>query len=313
MTQYTNNAEGATGHDVAITTVNSGGLSGDAFTTVSSGSGGTTRWTNTDVYRGAYSIAVAQPNAANSSIVDLQDSVASAAFAIRFYLKFDALPTVTNQQFPVAVRTTGGAAGRVEMSNTGQVRCSATGTSAYSVGTLAINTWYRIEFYGSGFGTASTVCTVKAYLGDSLTEAASSVMSAATTAAPVQVARFGKIAAGNVINYKMDDLAVNFGSATPLGISPTGYAGDDISGIEPYSIVPLTGSYTGTWSQTSGTTVSILGSGNNVSFKAPGSIAGEVLGFSFGGDPMTVTTLPVTERAVRGGVEVPLEIQQVKS
>lgn len=94
---------------------------------------------------------------------------------------------------------------------------------------------------------------------------------------------------------------------------PTGSAGDPQIDIEPYSTVTLTGTGTGTWSQTAGTSVTLGGSGNIRTFKAPGSLAGETLTFSFGGDTCDITTLPVTERMVRAGAEVPLEIQQVSS
>jgi hypothetical protein len=94
---------------------------------------------------------------------------------------------------------------------------------------------------------------------------------------------------------------------------PTGSAGDNQFDIEPYSTVSLTGYGTGTWAQDSGTEVTLDGAGNTRTFKAPGTIAGETLTFSFGGDTCDVAVMPVTERMVFDGAEVPLEIQQVSS
>lgn len=94
---------------------------------------------------------------------------------------------------------------------------------------------------------------------------------------------------------------------------PTGDAGSDQVDIEPYSTVTLTGSGTGTWSQTDGTTVTLDDDGATATFEAPGTIASETLTFDYGGDTCDVTVLPVTERQVLGGVEVPLKTLQVSS
>lgn len=91
---------------------------------------------------------------------------------------------------------------------------------------------------------------------------------------------------------------------------PTGNAGPDQSGIEPYSTVTLTATGTGTWTQTAGTTVTLSGT-NPVTYVCPGTIAGETSTFAYGGDTMTVTSLPVTERMVRAGAEVALETIQI--
>lgn len=94
---------------------------------------------------------------------------------------------------------------------------------------------------------------------------------------------------------------------------PSGEAGPDQVNKEPWSTVALTGTGAGTWSQTGGTTVTLGGSGNNRTFEAPPSLAGEILTFEFGGTEMTVSVLGATERAVVGGVEVPLLTQKVLS
>lgn len=66
--------------------------------------------------------------------------------------------------------------------------------------------------------------------------------------------------------------------------------------------------------------MSLTGTGATRTFAAPPSVAGEVLTFQFSAtdgaaqtttDSMTVTVLPVTERAVIGGVEVPMRMMHV--
>lgn len=73
------------------------------------------------------------------------------------------------------------------------------------------------------------------------------------------------------------------------------------------------------WTQTGGSpTVTLSGGGvDPCTFTSPGTIAGTTLTFTLtvtndvpasDTDTMTVATLPVTERAVIGGVEVPIHV-----
>lgn len=116
--------------------------------------------------------------------------------------------------------------------------------------------------------------------------------------------------------------------AAPSNIAPTANAGPDQSNIEPWSTVLLDGSASsdsdGTvasyaWTQTAGTTVTLTGSGATRTYTAPGTLAGETETFSLtvtdnGGasstaDTVNISVLPVTERAVIGGVEVPMQVR----
>lgn len=89
---------------------------------------------------------------------------------------------------------------------------------------------------------------------------------------------------------------------------PSGVAPDPQDDIEPGTLVTLAPTGTGTWAQTSGTPVTLAGSGTTKTFEAPYTIAGTTLGFTFGGDPTSVTVLPATERAAVGGVAVPVKL-----
>ena len=62
---------------------------------------------------------------------------------------------------------------------------------------------------------------------------------------------------------------------------------------QPWATVTLTGTPAGsTWTQTSGAPVTLAGSGATRTFTAPAAMTSQTLGFSYGGDPMTVTVAP---------------------
>lgn len=109
----------------------------------------------------------------------------------------------------------------------------------------------------------------------------------------------------------------------------TGSAGADFT-AEPYHAATLTGSESGlqlpakgfAWRQVSGPAVALSGdTTRTATFSAPGTLAGTVLVFGYTAtgqndtpsveDTVTVTVLPVTERAVMNGVEVPIQLLQV--
>lgn len=99
-------------------------------------------------------------------------------------------------------------------------------------------------------------------------------------------------------------------------ISTIANAGPDVTGIEPGSVVTLTGNGTGTWDQVSGPAVIFSPDPNSSvrQYLGPMTLAGTTLVFRYtasGGstDTTTHTVLPVTERAAIGGVEVPMIIR----
>lgn len=99
---------------------------------------------------------------------------------------------------------------------------------------------------------------------------------------------------------------------TITNAAPTANAGVDQT-VEPFTTVTLTGSGTDTdgtiasyaWTQTSGTTVTLAGSGNTRTFTSPASISGDTLVFSLivtdddgatsTADTVSVIVLPATE------------------
>ncbi len=114
--------------------------------------------------------------------------------------------------------------------------------------------------------------------------------------------------------------------------APVADGGPDQPAAEPYHEIALEGSESGPaipsvaqkWRQISGPSVTLSGAATSRAvFTAPGSLksATLVFGYTVTGTSsvdsnearVTVTVLPVSERAVRGGVEVPLKIVLVRA
>lgn len=121
------------------------------------------------------------------------------------------------------------------------------------------------------------------------------------------------------------DNATWVGSAVVSNVAPTCNAGTDQTGVEPFSVVTLSG----TDADSDGTIATRAWSGTGLTFltgqttatataKVRGTIAGETITVTYTvtdnsaastSDTLTLTVLPVTERAAIGGVLVPLEIR----
>lgn len=204
--------------------------------------------------------------------------------------------------------------------------------------TLPLDRWIRFEWRVGALSTTNAVVKFDYYLEDSLTpmETGYSTTTGNTgPAANIDQIRWGR-ASSTVFNTQgFDSLAFKDNTATYLGpptaITPTADAGEDIVNVEPWSTVNLdgAGSYgsnqmTYAWSQTAGTAV-VLSDVTSITptFVAPASVTGETLTFqlivtnssemSSDPDTVNVTILPVTERAVMGGVEKPMRMLAVAS
>lgn len=121
------------------------------------------------------------------------------------------------------------------------------------------------------------------------------------------------------------------GVSATSDIPPVANAGANLTDVEPYDTITLEGagsSFTTpdtdvnyAWTQTGGPTVTPTGADTATpTFKAPGTLAGTTLTFALvvtgnvsglvsSADTMTIDVLPVTERAVIGGVELPVEVR----
>lgn len=309
----TNNCESGQASGTAVTTSNSDtGTGNTGFTAVSPVTAGAITYTSTNPYKGGLAIATVQANSANACTFEWTDPTPASTIAVRCYILLNSYPSATCQG-PINIRSAAsGALGRLNMTSTGQLSMtlgSNNVSSGTSSGTLDLGTWYRIEVTGTAFNTSATTLHTNVYLGDSSTAISALTLdipagSAAVTAALANLVRFGRNNAAGSNDWVFDDLALNVGTSTQIGPSASGNAGDPQT-VEPGTSVPLVGTGTGTWSQVSGTTVTLTGSGNNRSFIAPASLTQTDLVFGFGGSQTTVTVQAATESVNRGGSRVP--------
>lgn len=303
MTLKANTAEGGTS-GVDVTTSNSSN-GGDAFTAVALVNSGAGTFYGTNPFRGSMCYRLFQPSSASACTVEWSDT-ASASFTCRFYFRFNGSYPSATCQGPLNVRSASAYLGRLNLTNTGQVSITlgaANASSGLSASSLALDTWYRFEVVGTGFGTAATSMTCNVYVGDSTTPFFTTLtVTGQTTAEQVALLRYGRNNAVGSNDWLFDDLAQNIGSSTVIGPSNSGDAGLD-KGVEPYELVTLIGTGSGTWSQLSGPDVVLNGSGATRTFTAPVVMAGATLAFAYGGDSMAVTVYPPTERFVSSSGE----------
>lgn len=220
---WTNSLEGGT-DGTAVTTGNSGGASGKAFSFVTPSTGGTIAYAALDALAGALCAQLTQPTAANQPVVVGWTAAANAtSFAARYYVRLTGYPDAILDA--IQIRTIAGANScSVTISPTGQVglRNNAGTTYGATTAVMALNTWYRIEVQGSSLGSAgATVLAVQLYEGHSTTPVETVSTSAATTTNLAGMVRFGRSSVANLATWKQDDHAVEFGDSTPIGPSGT--------------------------------------------------------------------------------------------
>lgn len=189
----------------------------------------------------------------------------------------------------------------------------------------------RYVFYSTNDRNASDPVVADA------TENGTKVRNSIASSAQVTTFRAGNLVAGTYSRTMTGAASTaNAGSAIfalkvadPINVVPTSGAGTDQSNLEPWATVTLTGTdadsdgtvVTRVWRQISGTTVTLTGTGTTRTYTAPATLAGATLVFGYqvtddlGGvsveDTVSHTILAVTERAVVGGVEVPVRFQAV--
>jgi hypothetical protein len=168
MTALKNSFEGGT-NSVTVTAGNSGGASGDAFTSASA-STGALAYDNTRAAHGTLSAKLTGVSGAGI-IGSSYDISPATAFGVRAYFYFTALPTADH--WLIAMYATNNTTRLLSMhiNGAGKLRLSdLTGTAGVwtAAATMPLNQWVRIDLYGS-CGSTTTNATVKGgvYLGDS--------------------------------------------------------------------------------------------------------------------------------------------------
>jgi hypothetical protein len=212
-----NTAEGGPA-GASVTTGNSGGASGNAFTVVSRGSGATLIYAAAAAAHGAlgYSIKGASGNATFVG----WNGYSAPSMAIRFY--YNPGPTLPSKVMRLAdIRNSTATAARVELSASNQLFIqNAAGTTVTTFAhPVQANTWYRIELTIS---ISSSAATIKAayYPADSTTpvDPAYSTVTGNTGTANIAQVSIGSAANATWTGTSyFDDLAAQSGSTTFIG------------------------------------------------------------------------------------------------
>lgn len=337
---YLNTAEGGT-NGTTVTPANSGGASGDAFSSYSIGAGNTFTYDSSAPLRGALSYKMTQ-SGANQCNWFWTWSTARADFAFQFPFSIDSLPAVSTTLlrgfsdagyatpvFSVGVTTTG----RLQV-------IEAAGGQAVSSPSAPAPTIVPGDMYvlqGRSNGPNGSI-TVTAYpWGSTSTAEAPTVTLNGLSQPAINSFRGGISTASAGISLWFDDIAVGYGGELPrndLAVNqlPTANLGPSLTGLEPWKQMTLNGTnsldYANgtvvgyTFRQISGTpTVQLTAVGPICTYKAPGTLTGTTLvfglvvvdnqGASSSEDTVSHTILPATEQAIVGGAAVPLEFSAI--
>lgn len=231
-----NTAEGQA-NGTTLTAGNSGGASGDAFSSIG-GAGGTAIFSTAQFMHGAQSYDMSTTSA-NNIIPDF-DHTATPQCAYQYYFRLPVLPTaaVTLSQH----RNSGGNAAKVTINSTNHLQIqNAAGTAINTFATvLAINTWYRVEIEII-VGTTATNGTINAgyYLGDAAEGSpvdARYASGATVNSGTVNLSKFqpgiAASAAAGTFHVFYDDIAFDIATSAPIGVGAATIPGAP-TGITP--------------------------------------------------------------------------------
>ena len=216
MTLVQNSAEGGT-NGTQLTTANSGGGSGDAFTVVSPGSSARCTFDNTQTMHGSLSYKIAA--AASTTTFNGWNGYTATTMAARFYFRFSALPSVAGFRLLDIRDSAAAGVGRVNMNASNQLIFQNNGSTLKTfTNALSANTWYRLEVV-CGNNTAVYKCDY--YLGDSTTPVETGFSNATQASGSTNTlaeVRFGPSASTTFASSLwLDDLGAQDGTTTYLG------------------------------------------------------------------------------------------------
>lgn len=220
MTLVVNSAEGGT-NGATVTTGNSGGGSGTAFTSVNIGANATLTYDNSQAAHGALSYHCGNNGTinANSAFVFLPGA-ASTSYATRFYIRFKTLPGTVGQAF-MGLQNGGG--WRIAGTNQFAIKDQSGAAIKTFTTTIVTDVWYRLELEivrGVGFGPNGYLAG-RIFLGDSTTplESYSSNVQNTGDTATFPGVDFGVTGPTPFQLYDLwiDDLAIADNTTTPIG------------------------------------------------------------------------------------------------
>lgn len=333
MTLITNTAEGGTA-GVVVTTANSGGSSGTAFSTVTAG-----HTTFSSAAAGHGGLGYELTAASGSGYVAL-GGTGTGPFAAQAYVRFSSLPSGTNRHRFLSVMNTAGTyfVLALDLTPTGAIEVtSSSGFIATAGASLNVNSWYRVQVTGTSGTTGTARLIVQPASGgttlidqtwtrDMTTNLGSLMVLGQTLVTPVSGFQFDDL------SFQPDDstvIAANPIAATAATVAPNAGLDFTVHGSERVSLIAngydqSNGVYNkgGTWSQVSGPAVSLTASTSSdgvsmVSFTAPKALTAQsiVLRLTQAGpngvsasDDVTVTVSPWQRWVSASGAVTPAHI-----
>ena len=306
--KYTSNDAGVEPNDLTTSTVVG---SGDAFFSVPVANA-TARYAAAAAQHGPMGVRFTTTATGGTAYITLGLAAGATTAGAQAYLKFATLPAVTMTfglvrssaaSNVISIQTT--SAGKIVLLGADGV--AMTGVDAtYTLPTATkIRPWVKV----TPVTTTTGVVEVKLFHNESTTESFSHTSSTVNLGtATAQYIRWGIVGSSGVSGYVLDadDFYINDTGVNPgIVTNDTVTAGSDQT-VEPWSTVTLTATAntgTATWTQQSGTTVTLNGAGALVrTFTAPADFAGAALVFratnGTATDDVSITVLPATDGLV---------------
>lgn len=226
MTLVSNSAEGGTAGAACTggTSGNTGGSSGQYFDTVSVAGGASISFSSSHAHGGSLSYAI-NTNAQDAEYLEWIFAAANAAFAARGWVYFPSLPTAGNAFINVRTASAGTSLLSIVITNATVTVQDTNGTTQFtSTAAPPTGQVLRWEIKAVNGGTTTGTMTMDWYVGDSTTPITG--LSASLTAQNFGTVAFGRIRmgrpgapSGTWASFYMDDLALNPGATSYIGIS----------------------------------------------------------------------------------------------
>lgn len=205
MPRRTNTFEGGSS-GTAITTANSGGTSGDAFSLVTVPAGGTATYDTGSAKNGTLGARLATGSAAGPFMQ--QPFTADTDFSIQGWWKFDATPAAAVQG-PMLVRNSAGAdLLRLTFNTSRRLLVTNGATNSTAAPAMTAATWYYLDWYGTGLNGTSGVFTLDIYNADASLFGTTG-LTAQTTAALAGRAEWGTHSTVAGLVHRFDDVTAD--------------------------------------------------------------------------------------------------------
>jgi hypothetical protein len=314
MAALINTAEGGA-NGTSVTTANSAGTSGDAFTAIAKPTGSSVEFSTSASADGSLGYNITTTSAV-AAYLAWSSMPAATRWVGAFKFKLLSMPTttLTISRFK-GVNTAAASLGITTAGKLQLYNNAGTGISATLFTTvLSANTTYRIEYaITPGATSTSGAAEIALYTNNGSTAIETQSVTGQNfdgAAGPISQFRVGQIVAGtwNGTTYfdtiRVQDLSTGF--IGPYSSGATVSAGSNQTNIEPWSTVTLTAtssSGSATWSRVSGPNPTLLGSGALTrTFEAPASFTVQTSVFratnGAATDDVSITYLPATEGIV---------------